>query len=351
MEESNHQGNQDISWNNLPTELLELILSFIFLGDCIHFRLTCKSWLSLTPPLRSNCHLKKFGSEPQQLPWLMSFPGSNKCDCNLYHPIYSDAYTMNIPELAGAIVRNVKYGWLLMSHGETSFFCFNPLTREIIKLPDMEVSLLLAGISFSSAPTSSDFVVIAYVASDMFVYRRGAETWSSHFLLDNEWEFSLSLCNPVFHDGVFYCLSKNGRLGLFDPKEINEESQWRVFPESTVFSHSLDSTYMKSIRSFIVEDDGEILSVFVGLQGKPIWVYKLDLSKMEWTKVDSLGNKVLFLSHTASILVSVPAGSKGIENRIYFPRFHGNDTPFQGIYDELNSQVQSLQHKFIYPDK
>ncbi|PIA35774.1 hypothetical protein AQUCO_03500263v1 [Aquilegia coerulea] len=328
MEQSNHQGNEDWGWNDLPTELLELIFSFTFLGDCIHFRLTCKSCLSITPPLQSNRLLNKFLSEPRQLPWLMSLPKSNVC--NLYHPIYSDAYTMNVPELAGATIRSAKYGWLLMSRGNACFFFFNPSTMEIIKLPNSR-PLHIAGISFSSAPTSSDFVVIAYVATIMLVYRRDKETWSFHFILDKKWEFSQSLCNPVFHDGVFYCLSKNGRLGLFDPMEINEESRWRVFPESAVFAHSLDSSYMLSIRSFIVEDDGEILSVFVGLQGKPIRVYKLDLSKMKWTEVDSLGNKVLFLSHTASILVSVPAGSKGIQNRIYFPRFHGHDTVFYSL--------------------
>ncbi|KAF9588925.1 hypothetical protein IFM89_017604 [Coptis chinensis] len=80
---------------------------------------------------------------------------------------------------------------------------------------------------------------------------------------------------------------------------------------------------------FLVEYNGEILSVSVGFVGQHVRVYKLDQSKMRWVGVTSLGDKVLFLSHIASILV--PAGLKGKENTIYFPRFHGKDNVFYSL--------------------
>ncbi|KAF5192500.1 F-box family protein, partial [Thalictrum thalictroides] len=311
------QGNQEYGWKDLPVDLLELIVPFLFLGDCIRFRLTCKSWISITPPLRSNCVFNKFESEPQQLvPWLMSFPKTNQGICKLCHPIYGDTYSMNLSELEGAVIRNAKYGWLLMSQG-TSYFFFNPITMEVIKLPDDVREYNFIGMSFSSPPTSSDFVVFGFLGSATVVYRKGEENWSFDFVNDSHWEFMNSPCNPIFYDGVFYCLGKNGRLGLFNTKAENEESEWRIV-ESAVFSISLDSDTTKSNESFIVEYDGEILSVFVGRQGQQISIFKLDQSNMKWDKVESLGDKVLFLSATASMLLPA-AGLKGIENRIYFP--------------------------------
>ncbi|PIA33544.1 hypothetical protein AQUCO_04100168v1 [Aquilegia coerulea] len=329
LEESIQQGgNQEWSWKDLPVELLELIVSFLFLGDCIRFRLTCKSWISITPPLRSNCVFNKFESEPQQLvPWLMSFPKNNQGIWKLHHPIYGDAYTMNIPELAGAIIRNAKYGWLLMSRG-TSFFFFNPITMEVVKLPDMEEDYEFIGMSFSSPPTSSDFVVFGFLGFYMVVYRKGEEKWSED-CFKTHWEFLNSPCNPIFYDGVFYCLGKNGRLGLFDTKVITEEPQWRIV-ESAVFSISLKSDLINSSETFIVEYDGEIISIFVSHQGQQISIFKLDLSNLKWCRLESLDDKVLFLSHTASMLLPT-VGLKGIENRIYFPRFHETDNMFYSL--------------------
>ncbi|PIA55782.1 hypothetical protein AQUCO_00700240v1 [Aquilegia coerulea] len=317
LQESTHQGNQEWGWKDLPVELLELIASFLFLGDCIRFRLTCKSWISVTPPLRANCLFNKFEFEPPQVPWLMSFPKTNQGVCKLYHPVYGDAYTMNIPELADAIIRNAKYGWLLMSQG-ISFFFFNPITMEVIKLPDIERDYQFIGMSFSSPPTSSDFVVFGFLGFYMVVYRKGEERWSRDFFKSSHWEFLHSPCNPIFYDGAFYCLGKNGRLLLFDTKEVVKESQY--------------SDITKSNESFIVEYDGEILSIFVGPKGKKIFIFKLDLCNMKWCKLESLDDKVLFLSHTASILLPAAAvGLKGIENRIYFPRFHESDNMFYSL--------------------
>ncbi|PIA34166.1 hypothetical protein AQUCO_03800028v1 [Aquilegia coerulea] len=321
------EANQEQSWKDLPKELLELVFSSLSLGDCIRFRLTCKSWISITPILHTNCLPNAFEWGYQEGPWLMSFL-RNKGACKLYHPIYSDVYTMNIPELAGATIRSANYGWLLMSQGELSFFFLNPFTMETIELPDMERGYLFTGMSFSSPPTSADFVVIGYLGSLISVYRKGQETWCD-YELDAKWEFAASPCSPAFCDGIFYCLSKNGKLGLFDPTAITEESQWKIIPKSQLFPYSDVSSYTNCVKIFIVEYDGEILSVFVGYLGKSVLIYKLNRREMKWERLESLDDKVLFLSHTASMLL--PARLKGIENRIYFPGFHDRDNMFYSL--------------------
>ncbi|KAL5718602.1 hypothetical protein ACHQM5_011486 [Ranunculus cassubicifolius] len=84
-------------------------------------------------------------------------------------------------------------------------------------------------------------------------------------------------------------------------------------------------------RSFIVENNGEIYSIFVGFVGSPVHVYKFDQSKkkMKWLKLDSLGDRLMFLSHSTSLLL--PAVLKGTENRIYLPRFKGSSSVFYSL--------------------
>ncbi|KAF5194001.1 F-box/kelch-repeat protein [Thalictrum thalictroides] len=327
VEEAKDRVNKEnANIDKLPTELFNLILSNLFLDDWIRFRLTSKAWRSITPPIRPYSLVKQYKSESQSVPWLLSFL-NNKGVCNLYHPLYSDTYTMNIPELAGTIVRDAKFGWLLMSRGETSIFFYNPLTMETIELPGHENYYNFVNISFSSPPTSSDCIVFGHhLCAKMSVYLKKCETWFDYWI-ETPLEFMASYCNPVFSDGVFYSLSRDGKLGVFDPS-AEEGSEWKVLPVPPVVCFG-GVTSNTSTRSFIMGYDGEIFSVALGYMGKTVSVFKLDCSRMEWHRLESLDDKVAFLSHTSSMLV--PARLKGVENRIYLPKFQGKESLFYSM--------------------
>ncbi|PIA34175.1 hypothetical protein AQUCO_03800034v1 [Aquilegia coerulea] len=325
MQNKYDDWNHERTWEDLPTELLDLISSSLCLGDCIRFRLTCKSWISMTPPLQSN-PLPMQPESGYQLPWLISFPNNNNGVCNFYHPVSSDSYTRYIPELAGALLHNARYGWLLLSKNKnTCIFLFNPFTMELVNLPDLkDRDGPFQNMFFSSPPTSSDFVVYGLSTHTMLVYHKAENTWTTYSLHGQpRFEIFFIPCNPIFHGGVFYFLCADGRLALFNPKAIEEESQWEIFPESALI------IAVSSKRNFIVEYNGEILAVFVGLLGKPISVFKLDHLKMKWDRLETLDDKAVFVSHKSSTMI--PAGLKGIENRIYFPMLHGQDNLFYSL--------------------
>ncbi|KAL5718358.1 hypothetical protein ACHQM5_011268 [Ranunculus cassubicifolius] len=164
-------------------------------------------------------------------------------------------------------------------------------------------------------------------------YRKEEDDWSCYYLTV-PYTFVASDSNPVSHDGVFYSLSKDGKLGIFNPKESNEEDMWKVYTNLSV-PHAGGTSLLTlapiNTRNFIVECDGEILSVFVGHMGSPVHVYKLDRSNgsVKWIEEESLGDKVMFLSHGSSVLVA--AGLKGAENRIYFPRLKENASVYYSL--------------------
>ncbi|KAL5718497.1 hypothetical protein ACHQM5_011394 [Ranunculus cassubicifolius] len=323
-------------WKDLQVDHLELILQSLVLRDCIRFRLVCKPWMTMKPLSRPFNLLTQ--SDPQHLPWLISLANNKNDVCHFYHPIYTDSYVMNIPQLEGAFVLHANFGWLLLTKAiNSSIFFFNPFTKETITLPEIEEESFycLENISFSAPPTSSDCIVFGLGQGRvhrvyMLAYRKHENRWISYYY-EVPYAFIPSHCNPVFHGGVFYSLSKDGMLGVFNP---SGEDKWRVYLDLSVpdvNSSSAGSIALDSSRSYITESDGDIFAVFMGYLGKPVSVYKLYKSekKVKWIKVQSLGNRVMFVSHTTSLLI--PAKLKGTENRIYLPRFKKNASVFYSL--------------------
>ncbi|CAL5361639.1 unnamed protein product [Camellia sinensis] len=268
-------------WTNLPSELLSLILSHLFLYDIKRFRNVCKTWQSVPSqqvvPSPIHCPIA-------QSHWLLFFRGY-KMPSNFYSPLYGDTYQMAIPpELSGAVLRFSNNGWLLMSRDCTVF--------GILGL----------------------FNDIAWFSS----ISRGEESWT-WAKVNSNLNFQPSHTNPVFYNELFYCLGQDCNLGVFNPKE--KDSSWTVL-DGPKKPRGCDSVY----ESYLMECDGKLLSVFVGNRGRGVSVYTLDESEMAWQRVTDLGSKMLFVSHSTSF--SSTKVVEGMENKIHFPRFCGKDGVF-----------------------
>ncbi|KAL5718607.1 hypothetical protein ACHQM5_011491 [Ranunculus cassubicifolius] len=261
---------------------------------------------------------------------------------------------------SGSVISTAKFGAkgnciYFFSKRRTELYCFDMEDGTITITQPCPTTFRQKGglfwvISFSSPPTSSDCVVFGLkLAANKYVYlsayHKVQNHWSSLLLTGLQYTFEASHCNPVFYNGVFYCLSKDGKLGVFNPNETTSEDMWRVYASLSVqdvSSTSSVSILRYSTRSFIIESNGDIFSVFVGLVGIPVCVYKLDQSNnMKWIKVTSLGDRVMFLSHTTSLLI--PAVLNGTENKVYFPRFMKNTSVLyslrSGKYHSFGDQI------------
>ncbi|KAF9626284.1 hypothetical protein IFM89_031954, partial [Coptis chinensis] len=281
VEEPKDEVNDKIGLKDLPSELFDMILSSFLLDDWIRFRLANSGLIPI--------------------------------------PETSLNYLVQSSDLRNLGVANVTRGFHLL---------FESIHYGEDHSSDAGVDpCRFLGISFSAPPTSSEFVVFGHTALSLSLYRKGEHTWREYFC-DVPWDIMDYPCNPVFCDGEFYCLGKDGMLALFNPEETDEEHQSYVLPLPKV-SSSTYSDLPRSFHNFIVEYDAEIVSVFVGFLGYPICMFKLDRSKMKWSTSNNLDDKMLFLSHTSSTLL--PAKLKGTENRIYFPRFHGNESVFYSL--------------------
>ncbi|OVA08173.1 Protein of unknown function DUF295 [Macleaya cordata] len=312
------------TWGSLNVDILELIARYLHPVDYLHFRAVCKENRSAIPAVSWRTSSAEITQTTYLSPWLV-FYKKNDGIYNFLDPMHNkEKYIMDLQDLLlDAKIRFSKGGWLLMSKGKKTLFFFNPFTRAMIQLPDLpdDENYGFSGISFSSLPTCSDCVVFASpdidsVSISILFISRGDDSWRSYIINYNKLPLKEKCMpcrnNPVFYNGVFYCLDYKGALGAFD---LNDDDYTWKFLDNP--QRPCNSIY----QSFLVECEGKLLSVFLGHLGKWVRIFRLDFSRMVWVEVESLGRHMLFVSHTSCL--STVAPDNQMKNKIYFPRFHG----------------------------
>ncbi|XP_022720200.1 F-box/kelch-repeat protein At1g57790-like [Durio zibethinus] len=250
--------DQDV-WSNLPPELLSLISSNLFAGDKAIFYAICKKWRSIriTPqrPLPSPFdHDADFS-----FPWLFRLLKGNTDRGQFFYPIHNYTCELDLPaEVLGAEIRFSKYGWLLMTRDELHPFLFNPLTKEIIELPELPPLEWLHSMFFTSPP-SPDCLVLEiegrFYSVSIFVHKLGEGSWEMHNFSCHV-QFRLSVCNPILYRELYYCLDAKGNLKVFDLKDI--KNSWDTY------KMAFPSCHIKSIvQAYLVENEEELLAILI----------------------------------------------------------------------------------------
>ncbi|XP_020236903.1 F-box/kelch-repeat protein At1g57790 [Cajanus cajan] len=299
------------TWSDLPTELLESILSRLSLDDNVRASVVCKSWHSVATAV---CVVIPS-------PWLMYFPKFDDW-YEFYDPVKRKTYSIELSELSGARVCYTKDGWLLLYRPRThSVFFFNPFTQEIIKLPRFEMSYQI--VAFSCAPTSSDCILftVKHVSPTVVAISTcypGATKWTT-ISYQNRLPFVSSIWNKlVFCNGLFYCLSLTGWLGVFDLSERT----WNVLsvPPPKCPDNFFAKNWWKG--KFMIEHEGDIIVIYTCSSENPI-IFKLDKMLMEWEEMTTLDGVTLFASFLSSHSRTDLPGI--MRNSVYFSkvRFYG----------------------------
>lgn len=325
------------SWADLPVELLEAILSPLILTDNIRASAVCKRWHSVARSVRVE----------NQSPWLMYFPKSGNC-YEFYDPVQRKTYSLELPELDGCCVCYTKDGWLLLYRPKNRLlFFFNPFTRELIKLPRFEMTHQI--VAFSCAPTSTGCIIftVKHVSSTIVAISTcypGAKDWTTvHY--ENRSLFVCSIWNKlVFCNGLFYCLSLTGWLGVFDPVLCS----WNVLevPPPKCLESFFAKNWWKG--KFMTEHQGNIFVIYICCRENPI-IFKLNQTLMEWEEMRTLDGVTLFASFLSSHSRTDITGIK--RNSVYFSkvRFYGKRCISFSLED--NRYYPSKQcHDWVEPD-
>ncbi|XP_019101989.1 PREDICTED: F-box/kelch-repeat protein At3g18720-like [Camelina sativa] len=291
-------------WGNLiPLDILRKILSGLGLKANIQASAVCKAWCEaavsvrkfqiLPPPLLFNSRYSMH-SKGDAIPYPLRFP-----TCKLQFP--GTLHCSHNPAFS-------KDCWVLSTQDLTPLLR-NPFTRETFYLPCTRSFRWLA---FSAAPTSASCMVISYTQINATVvvdtWRPGETVWIT-YSFENQLPFRIwGKC--VFSNGMFYCLSTCGYLGVFHP---SKEATWNVLPLKKPCP-AFD--YLDNFNPvFMTEHEGDIFVIYTHYDNSNPSVFKLNSKRKEWQEKRDLGGLTIFTSLPASF---VRAGLSTVHrNKIY----------------------------------
>ncbi|XP_049362127.1 F-box protein At4g12382-like [Solanum verrucosum] len=157
---------EDALWSDcIPSDILGLISSRLVAAEYFVFRAVCKKWryTSVTPP---HCP-----AQPEKSPCLITLRGDTGI-VDFFHPVYNVMTTTSIPipKLMDSRIRSSKANWLLISHGNHNMFFFNPISNDIIELPDLQEEYENICVWTFSCPPDSSSSACFVVGFDYLVF-------------------------------------------------------------------------------------------------------------------------------------------------------------------------------------
>ncbi|KAI5009151.1 hypothetical protein ZWY2020_010199 [Hordeum vulgare] len=351
-QEGTAASQEERQWGELDTDLLQLLVSKMSLSDRIHINVVCKQWNSNNSPIQ----------DAKVSPLLMRIrsTGRTKEDSlEIFDPVSDKKYIIRVDipvsglkSRTSHLLHFTKNGWVIMSRGgDHMFFLVNPFKNcsdggHVIALPPLDV-LGLKGLSFSSVPGSSDFVVLAAGSTPsgkvviVNTWRMGDEEWKEECLSDDDAPFFMASHSPVFLDGVFYFLDINGRLGVVDPNE--DEMEFRVLKKPDQPIRGSDEVHLREREcNYLVEWKGELIAIFRKNANGSVRMFKLDRSQMLWTELQGIDDATVFWDR-CNALVAVPPAGEDLCNKMILPNY--NETEGGG----RTHAFYSFQEQCYYP--
>lgn len=367
-------------WSELPSELLqEIAQKQTNYVDYISTRAVCKSWRVAIAKRPHNLL-----SQPPFL--LLPYHQSSPNQRGFYNITDGKTYSLELPEAYEKRCCGTSHGWLIMVEESPAIFLLNPLTRARIGLPSLssfptfptkivfensrnlnknliareklhirDTFVVKAIVSADPSLTTNFMVVVIYGLTENLAFcRSGDAAWTP---IIDETSPPPRYKDVMFREGNLYVVDQMGRISICnventptmihvaDPPPIPPRMGYKQWYLSSLNEELLLlGRYRKVIPDYEYRTDR-------------FEVYKLDVNGGSWLKVESLGDKILFLGWNSSLSISAQNYTNCKGNCIYFADDYmriGRDYVWEGhdfgIFDLGDGGVQSLTLP-LYPIK
>eukprot|EP01018_Ginkgo_biloba_P008829 Gb_01335 [translate_table: standard] len=322
-------------WGKLNEELVEMIIARLPMWSIIRAQTVCRRWRSYisSPQFDSGYHRP-------QMPWLMVQHKDGNDGRWFFDPALNRWFKIEARVFHRTVCVGSSGGVLCLckqDFGVAKLYLFNPITKNIIRLPPLDGRVKLATLTVN--PMSMDYRVLVLLFGRrgllLRMHQPNRNRWT---ILDVHTSTKLlkGVIDAIFFDDRLYCITyKNCTLlKMFDVKE----SAWKdiAVKRPRIFHVN----FKKTPRLYLVESQGELLMVvrvtgpwwegpedgesstegpaepldICPLPRKRVWIFKFDSGRMRWTEVNGIQGRIFFLSRLGSR--SVRAVGRG--NQIYF---------------------------------
>lgn len=308
------------NWRDLPEDLLERIFEFCIPPDQIRMQSVCKSWQSIL-----KIRIRR------QLPLLLMPPKDKQEEeeeesdtRNFFSLSQQRIHAVHLPEVRRKrCYASFKNGWMLFVDKRKNLSLFHPWSRKKLQLPH-KFNFKYRVEDFRAAAVSDDgnVVVVVYRPGHLEICRIGDKAWS---------HVQTCMADVVYHKGKFYALDRWGFAYL-----LSIESGFRPVLKRLTYGLSPSPSGILYLVPDILTDSMFVINRrlnftdmedydHVPLEAIHFNIYDTHLGEgapneelKEFTKVESLGDRVLFLGYNSPLIVTASKipGLKG--NRIYF---------------------------------
>ncbi|KAL0314955.1 UNVERIFIED_CONTAM: hypothetical protein Sangu_2339900 [Sesamum angustifolium] len=296
-------------WPNLPHQLMELLArQHSLMQNITSCGGVIKAWRSASP----QCCSPDGNAQRPQLVEIngrrcvehqKTVNGHRHATEISFHKEYPDCYykrRVYKKYYPGTRIRGYSHGKLVVM-GSTGWYLFlwEPVRGFYGDLPPWNPNLSIKMCTLSSSPDDRkgcNLMVLMGARCAFFRWGKGERAWIMEDCTAKEPYAPsqyMQFINAIGFQGKFYALSLQGSLAVIE----DVDSRFRITAIGD--SRAVPSKLSRQFREYLVESGGEILLVFL-LSRKSIdhvedvEVFRLDIPKLSWVKVENLGTEHCF---------------------------------------------------------
>ncbi|KAI9186068.1 hypothetical protein LWI28_013441 [Acer negundo] len=332
-----HKEDQVRDWATLPGGVVGKIADNLSLYDYLCFSNVCKTWRSYqeeTITLHRNQRSPGF-------PWLVMSMETEAQTLSCISLLEKNKlWQFEMPSSSGELCWGCIEDWLFIVKHINDFFLMrisllNPFTGSEVVLPikDMVNSKLV----FSGDPGKQNcvYMLLCYIGSTFDVWIPEAKHWCQC----GPEEVTDDLIDLICFKGSFYLLTNEYNIRVLDATHAYSTIQTQGYKKqidtrfhkiemsSDIPRENTPCIDIQIFRYMVEFGDGILLIVrFLKDNFKETYdfkVFRLDMSKKEWVKLDSLGDCVIFLGRNCSRCYSTKELGGDMGNCIYFTNGSG----------------------------
>ncbi|KAI8570115.1 hypothetical protein RHMOL_Rhmol01G0008400 [Rhododendron molle] len=272
-------------------------------------------------------------------PWLMFCHGRRLNTQTFYSVGEASFRVKRIPDISGKRIHASFREWMVMVDNYSSdCFLLNMISLEKVDLPPWQ--FVRHRFWILSAPPKDDNCIVGFVGEDgqcITFCRPGDGEWAEHIF---EPEIG-PLKTYTICKGEIYLYGIEGNLVILDIVDHRVEVRHVLRDDRTLGSPLVPEIMLSFTR--LIESCEENFLVNLSMLGassrkiRDIEIFKLDLSVLEWVKVESLGDRTFFINGTTNCISCSSTKSGTMANSIYFMQ-----------QDDESMYVFDVEEKCIY---
>ncbi|KAK6121012.1 hypothetical protein DH2020_045249 [Rehmannia glutinosa] len=324
------------SWPNHPHHLISLIKRQYRWKNITTFGCVTKSWISPSRQCTKNSQLPQL-NWPQLVEIREKQRDSNQANAHPHilptsifnHWCLSYYYwRISFEEWCPGLYFKGRFrGRIVVMADNLSDLClWEPARHSMRYLPpwdpnlDFKIAILTPS---AEDPDNYNVMVLTGTNSPAFAFYRPGESVDRGWTVENcnikepyDPSQNMQFSNAIGFKGKFYALSLQGSVVVIE----DIDSCFRITRIGA--DRAVPSKLSRQFREYLVELDGEILLVFLMSRKsidvvEDVEVFRLDIAKLLWVKVESIGDRTLFLEDECCMWVTASkVGCK--KNCIYF---------------------------------